>query len=107
MELVLISSDTTLEAGQTGLLGCVGFGEPYVSVTWWYNGMQVLNGSSVTVSEVPTIAGATMFMQSFVQLCSVSNSDAGTYTCAVSNGVRTLNASTQLTVTRMLNLTME
>ena len=99
MEVVVISNDTTLSEGETALLACVGFGQPDVDITWRFNGETITNTSLITTYEEEVTQGGRVFKQSFLQLCSLALSDAGGYTCVVSNGLTTANATTQLSVT--------
>ena len=95
----MISNDTTLRAGETALLACVGFGEPDVEISWSFNGAPVTNTSLITIYEEDVVQGERLFKQSFLQICSLAESDAGSYTCVVSDGFTTANSTTQLTVT--------
>jgi hypothetical protein len=77
----------------------VGFGEPDVEISWSFNGAPVANTSLVTIYEEDVVQGERLFKQSFLQICSLVESDAGGYTCVVSDGFTSANATTQLTVT--------
>ncbi len=98
LELVMISNDTSLLVGDAALLACVGFGEPNVEITWKRNGEVITNSSLVTITEEEVTQGGRVYKQSFLELCSLMVSDAGVYTCSVSNGETMVNATTQLTV---------
>ena len=95
----MISNDTALRTGKTALLVCVGFGEPDVEISWSFNGAPVVNTSLVTIYEEDDVQGERIFKQSFLQICSLVQADAGGYTCIASDGFTTDNATTQLTVT--------
>ena len=96
VEVVVISNDTTLNAGETALLACVAFGEADVEISWSFNGAPVVNTSLVTINEEDVVNGGRSFKQSFLQICSLSASDAGGYTCIASSGQAAANATTQL-----------
>ena len=98
LELVMISNDTSSLFGDTALLGCVGYGQPYVLITWSKNGESITNNSRVTVNETEVTQGGMLFRQSFLELCSVEFSDAGNYTCTLSNGQATSNATSELII---------
>ena len=98
-EVVVISNDTTLRTGETAVLACVGFGEPEVEISWSFNGEPVVNTSLITISEEDVVRGERIFKQSFLQICSLAEADAGGYTCIASDGFTADNATTQLTVT--------
>ena len=98
LELVMISNDTSPLLGDTALLGCVGYGQPYVLITWSKNGESIMNNSRVTINETEITQGGRLFRQSFLELCSVEFSDDGNYTCTLSNGQATINATSKLIV---------
>ena len=96
----MISNDTSLTVGETALLICVGYGQPYLEITWSTNGEIIMNSSLVTIHEVDTTQGGRSYRQSSLDICSLEVSDTGSYTCAISNGLSTINASTSLSVSR-------
>ncbi len=102
-ELVVISNDTFALVGNSALLACVGFGVPSVEITWSLNGTSIMNSSIVTISEEEFTRGEMVFKQSFLELCSLSISDSGVYTCSVSNGLTMVNDTTQLSVVGNFN----
>lgn len=97
--MVAISNDTSLEEGETALLACVGTG---TEISWSINGQTVVNTSRVTIYEEEVVQGSRTFKQSFLQLCTLEISDTGIYTCEVTNGQITANATVTLDVARML-----
>ena len=94
----MISNDTALRTGETALLACVGFGEPEVEISWSFNGAHVVNTSLITICEEDSLQGEKIFKQSFLQIHSLGEADAGGYTCIIGDGFTTTNATTQLTV---------
>jgi len=80
------------------LLSCVGYGQPDVLISWSFNGRTLVNSSLVTIYEDKFVQGAGIFNQSTLQLCSVGMSDAGAYTCTVSNGHIQTTSDVRLTV---------
>ena len=93
----MISNVTSPDAGHTALLVCVGHGLPDPEITWSFNGEPLANTSLTTIYE-KAVPGREMFKQSILQLCSVNTSQAGRYTCSVTNGHKTDNATTRLIV---------
>ena len=91
----MISNDTALRTGETALLACVGFGE---EISWSFNGAPVVNTSFITICE-EDVQRERMFKQSFIRIRTLVEADAGGYTCIISDGYTTTNATTQLTVT--------
>ena len=98
-EVVVISNDTALRRGEIALLACVGFGEPDIEIIWSFNGAPVVNTSLITIYEEYVVQGEKIYKQSFLQICSLVEEDTGGYTCIVSDGFTTTNASTILIVT--------
>ena len=98
MEVVAISNDTTLNVGETALLACAGYGSPTTEINWSFNGVTVMNSSLVTVYFGEIVNGGRLFNVSFLQLCNLGNSDAGTYTCTIGDDYGITRSTTQLTV---------
>ena len=98
VNLVSISDNTELSLGETVVLSCIAYGRPGVTFTWIHKEEVVTNSSliSVTESDFPEPGG--LFRQSFLQICSADISDLGTYSCSVSNGLVSVDASTVLSV---------
>ena len=92
-EVVAISNSTSLVEGETALLVCVGYSRIDVDISWSLNGQTVQNSSLVTIYEEEIVQGSRTFTKSFLQLCSLELSDAGEYTCEVTNGQTTDNAT--------------
>jgi hypothetical protein len=97
--VVLISDDVTVGVGDTTLLICVTYSEDDEEIAWTLNGTSVTNSSFVSIHEEDGVHGVLVFKYSFLELCSVAESDAGGYACAVSDSNGTVSAMTQLTVT--------
>ena len=92
--LTLISADASVLAGETVILACVGSAR---FLTWSFNGQAIQNSSLSTIYEERTIENGRAYIRSLLQLCGVSSSYSGTYTCSVRNEI-TVNATTQVTV---------
>ena len=98
VEVVTISNDSSLTVGDTVLLTCVGYGQPNVGITWSRNGEVIMNSSLATIHETDVTRGGRLYKQSFLDICSLEVSDSGIYTCLVSNGLLTANATIELSV---------
>ena len=98
LELAIISNDTSVDAGETAVLVCVGYGQPNVDITWSRDGQIVSNSSISAIYEEDLIRGGRVFRQSFLQLCNIQVADSGSYTCVVSNGLNAINSSVYLAV---------
>ena len=101
LELVAISSDTTVRANETAILfSCVGFGHPNISVTWYRNGIPVSNTTLMKTYSQRYMTQELFFNISFLQLSCVTMANAGEYLCVVDDGIANINRTIQLTVTR-------
>ena len=88
-----ISDDISLTIGESVLLTCVGYGQPYVLITWDRNEERLMNDTNVIISEQDFTQRGRLLRQSALSLCNLEISDAGIYTCTVSNGQASINAS--------------
>lgn len=89
-----VSNNAALSLGDTASLYCLGYGIPSVQITWSINGQPIVNSPLVSISE----ENLGSLRQSFLDICSASTADAGTYTCTVSNNEVYTEASTDVTV---------
>ena len=87
-----------MEEGNTLYLVCVGYGNPAASVSWERDGVTVANDSRATIYDMLLMEGGSDFTQSVLEICSAELTDAGTYTCAVDNGVGTDSSSFDVNV---------
>jgi hypothetical protein len=95
----MISNDMSLRTEENALLACVGYGEREVEIIWIFDGEPVINTSLITIHEDDVHKRESIFKQSILQICNLAESDAGDYTCIVSDGFTTANATVQFTVT--------
>jgi hypothetical protein len=91
------------KTGETASLACVGIGVPDVEISWSFNGTPVINTS---FHEENIVIGGIIFKQSLLQICGLNESDAGYYTCVISDGYTTANATTKLSVKGLLAHTL-
>lgn len=98
LELVMLSNDSFFMLGDTALLTCVGHGEPNVQITWSKDGQNIMNDSRFAISDKEVTQRGMIFKQSFLVVCSLEVSDAGDYTCTISNGQASIQAIIELTV---------
>lgn len=101
VELVAISDSTTLSQGETALLVCLAYGEPFADITWSHNGEVVVNSSLIFTSDVDFMEGGLLLRQSSLQICNAKIRTSGDYTCFVNNGLDSVNASTQVIIAGM------
>jgi hypothetical protein len=94
-EVVEISNDSFLRTGKTASLICVGVGEPEVEISWSFKGTALVNTSLITIYQEVTEEGGKI---SSLHIHNLAESEAGLYTCNVSNGFTTDNATTHLAV---------
>lgn len=100
-QIVAISDERVVSPGDTVVLTCVIFGQTTEDITWTLNGNSVGNSSLVTISQEDFIQVGRVFRQSFVQICTASDLDAGNYSCIARNGAVSATASTLLTMPGM------
>jgi hypothetical protein len=101
-EVALISDDMFVGMTETAILACVGTGGPDIEVSWIFNGKPVVNTSLITIHEEVIVVGETLLKQSLLQICGLVESDAGDYTCVISDGNTNANATTKLSVKGLL-----
>ena len=98
-QVVLAPQNTSVVAGNTIVMACVGSGSPTPSLNWSRNGMELTNSSRFTIyNELVTENGVT-FIESILEICSIGEADAGEYTCAVANQAGSDAVTVQITVT--------
>ena len=98
-QVVISPRNTTVEAGSTTVLSCVGFGDPIPYVTWTRGATELSNGSRTTICERLVTSNGVMFVQSILQICSVGETDIGQYSCTVGNAVGNTSVDFELSVT--------
>lgn len=98
-QVVLAPRNTSVVAGNTIVMACVGSGSPTPSLNWSRNGMELTNNSRLTIyNELVTENGVT-FIESILEICSIGEADAGEYTCGVANQAGSDTVTVQITVT--------
>jgi hypothetical protein len=98
VEVSVISSNFSLDVGESTVLVCIGLGLPSAAISWSYNGSRIVNTSQATIyPDEDVVRGGIAYTQSLLQLCRITAADAGGYTCTLSNGLMTDEATTQLT----------
>ena len=98
-QVVISPRNTTVEAGSTTVLSCVGFGDPIPNVTWTRGATELSNGSRTTIYERLVSSNGMMFVQSILQICSIGETDNGQYSCTVDNAVGYASVDFELSVT--------
>jgi len=98
VQLVGISNDVSLNGSESVLLACLGYNQLTINFSWDLNGQTVGNTSLVTIYEEDVIQFGKVYKLSLLLLCDVGITSAGNYTCTVSNGLTSVNATTQLMV---------
>ena len=91
-----ISNHTSVTEGETAILFCEAAGFVGVGITWTHDGEAITDSSHISITVVQH---ERLIYQSFLEISNIVNTNAGVYTCIVSNaGTTSLNISTQLTV---------
>ena len=76
---------------------CVGVGYPEVSISWSHDGDPIENSTRITIYQEEGTLGGQLYIQSILEVCSVSIIDGGIYECTATNGV--VNSSSSFIVT--------
>ena len=87
--------DETQDEGDTAFFTCQATGEPVPTISWYFNGTLLADGSTHTISETSV---NTTTINSTLTIMSVESSDVGTYTCNATNVVSSDTSSGVLTV---------
>ena len=97
--MVISPVNSSVEAGSTVILTCVGYGDPAVSVTWNMEDVQLDNNSQITIYEELVTENGIVLVQSNLVICSVDETDSGQYSCVVSNVLGNTSVNFDLSVT--------
>ena len=90
--------DYSVDEGSTVLAVCVGTGFPQPSISWTFNGSPLENTTRVSIYESTTEAAGMTFVESILEVCSVTLLDGGLFECTVSNTLVNATANFTLTV---------
>ena len=75
-----------MDAGNTAMFACVGYGTPDPDITWTRGGNQLTSDSSLfTIYEELVTEGRKTFAQSILKICSANLSDGGQYIFLATN----------------------
>ena len=75
----------------------MGVGYPELSVSWSHDGDSIENSTRITIYEEEDNLAGQLYIQSILEVCSVSVMDGGIYKCTATNGV--VYSSSNFTVT--------
>ena len=87
--------DQTQNEGDTASFTCQATGEPVPTISWYFNGVLLVNGIEHMIS---VMSSNTTTINSTLTIMNVQSSDVGTYTCNATNVLSTDNSSGVLTV---------
>ena len=85
----------TQNEGDTASFTCQATGVPVPTISWYYNGSLLVNGTEYMITEMSL---NTTTISNTLTIMSVESSDAGTYTCNATNVVSSDNSSGVLAV---------
>ena len=91
--------NSSVEAGSTVILTCVGYGVPTVSVTWNVDDIQLENNSQIIIYEEMVTGNGIILVQSILVICSVGETNSGQYSCVASNVLGNTSVNFDLSVT--------
>ena len=83
--IVISPLDKMIDESMTMIAACGGTGFPQPSIFWSLNGSLLENSSRLTIYEEMMEVSGIIFVLSFLEVCSVSADDHGTYSCVASN----------------------
>ena len=87
--------DQTQNEGDTASFTCQATGEPVPTISWYFNGVLLVNGMEHMISMMSL---NTTTNSSTLTIMNVQSSDVGTYTCNATNVLSTDTSSGVLTV---------
>ena len=87
--------DQTQDEGDTASFTCQATGEPVPTISWYFNGVILVNGMEHVISMMSL---NTTTISSTLTIMDVQSSDVGTYTCNATNVVSSDTSSGVLNV---------
>ena len=87
--------DETQNEGDTASFSCQATGEPVPTISWYFNGNLLVNGTEYIISIMSL---NTTTISSTLTIMNVQSSDVGTYTCNATNVISSDTSSAVLTV---------
>ena len=81
VSIVMISNNTQLYAGGSGLFTCVATGTPDPYITWQVNGEDLLESDRIKVTVQFEESGGVTFVKSILEVCDAQTRDAAEYVC--------------------------
>ena len=101
-ELVIVPESEAVDYGSTVMMACVAYGFPLPSLTFYKDGTPVDDSSDlVTINQTIITEGEVDFVQSILELCSVTNETTGSYSCTASNDQANMTQSWDLELTSL------
>ena len=97
VSVVVAPTNYTIDEMSTLIAVCVGTGFPQPSITWSVNGLLLELSDRINVTEEVSEVNGVTFVQSILEVCSVTILDSGLYQCMVANQL--VNDSTYFDVT--------
>ena len=88
--------DHIVNEGDTATFTCQATGGPTPTISWYFNGAPLINGTKHLISN--TLSNANITINSTIAIMNVQSSDVGTYTCNATNVVSSDTSSGVLTV---------
>ena len=97
-QIVISPGNSTVDAGYTTMLTCVGFSDPTSSITWSMEGAEVNNGTRINIYEDLVVVNGVNWVLSILEICSVDYFDRGQYSCTIGNAIMNATATFELSV---------
>lgn len=91
-------NQTEVVSGRTVVFTCVSRGMPTPSFNWSRDGNILSDDSRISIYEEVLVENGLTFIQSMLEVCSVSEEDAGEYSCTAGNEVGSETAVFEVSV---------
>jgi len=91
-----LKDKSTAEEGEKFVMEVISEGKPVPAVKWLKNGTQVLNGANIRIKTEGRVHSLT--------ISNVSQSDAGSYLCRLSNSVGVVECKSKVDVTKVASV---
>ena len=79
--VLIVPSNVEVEYDSTIVMTCVASGDPSPQVRWERNGVEIAS----SLSENFVFENRSVYVESFLEVCSIQSRDAGVYGCSASN----------------------
>lgn len=79
--VLIVPSMITVKYNSTVIMSCVAAGDPTPQIHWEINSIEIASSASDTFD----LGNGNVYVESFLEVCSIQSGDAGVYGCSASN----------------------